>query len=53
MKNIKLSILVGLISLIGYSQNSVQDSQQLRWQNSQQNLSQGLTIGGYGQIDYN
>lgn len=54
MKNLKLLVVALLITVIGYSQ----DQQTNLYQNSGNRLlnnqtQNGITIGGYGQIDYN
>ena len=54
MKKIQLLLAAVLISLVGYSQEDTTNE----YQNSgnkllNDNLPKGITIGGYGQIDYN
>ena len=54
MKNFKLLLATVLISILGYSQENTQNN----YENSGtkllgDNLPKGVTIGGYGQIDYN
>ncbi|WP_299522847.1 hypothetical protein [uncultured Lutibacter sp.] len=54
MKKIQLLLAAVLITLIGYSQEDITND----YQNSgnkllNDNLPKGITIGGYGQIDYN
>ncbi|WP_111708604.1 hypothetical protein [Lutibacter citreus] len=54
MKNLKLLVVALLIAVVGYSQ----DQQTNLYQNSGNRLlnnqtQNGITIGGYGQIDYN
>ena len=54
MKNFKLLLAIVLISALEFSQESTQNN----YENSGtkllgDNLPKGVTIGGYGQIDYN
>jgi len=53
MKNLKLLLAAVLISAVGFSQQNSNNLSQNSGNRILNSINKGITIGGYGQIDYN